>query len=88
MLPLTNYAESHGADIAYRVVGRGRRDIVWMPPFATHLDMQWELPEWRELLDGLAKLGGLSSTINEALACRIGALKESLRIYVAMIFSR
>ena len=57
MIPETLYAESRGADIAYRVVGEASRDIVLsMGPFS-HLDLYWDLPEHRGFLERLARLG-------------------------------
>jgi pimeloyl-ACP methyl ester carboxylesterase len=40
----TRYASSDGASIAYQVVGGGPIDVVLVPGFATHLELQWELP--------------------------------------------
>jgi hypothetical protein len=58
-VPPTNYASSHQADIAFRIQGRGERDIVFMMPFASHLDMLWDLPEYRNFVEELCSLGRL-----------------------------
>ena len=42
MIPETHYAQSSGAEIAYRVVGEGPRDILFTLAFASHLDLLWE----------------------------------------------
>ena len=42
--PETRYAPSDGASIAYQVVGDGPLDVVLVLGFATHLELQWELP--------------------------------------------
>lgn len=57
MIPETLYAQSKGADIAYRVLGEGPRDIVLSMGFMSHLDLYWELPENVEFLERLAGLG-------------------------------
>ena len=57
MIPETLYAQSKGADIAYRVLGEGPRDIVLSMGFMSHLDLYWELPENVEFLEHLAALG-------------------------------
>ena len=57
MIPSTRYADSQGVEIAYKIVGEGPRDIVISMPGPTHLDMLWELPEYLELMDQIARLG-------------------------------
>ncbi len=57
MIPETLYAQSRGADIAYRILGEGPRDIVLSMGFMSHLDLYWELPENVEFLEHLADLG-------------------------------
>ena len=57
MIPETLYAQSNGADIAYRVLGEGPRDIVLSMGFMSHLDLYWELPENVEFLEHLTELG-------------------------------
>jgi hypothetical protein len=63
MIPPTLYAQSRGADIAYKILGDGLRDIVMSPAFASHLDAFWELPENAEFLDRLSGLGRLTDTV-------------------------
>jgi pimeloyl-ACP methyl ester carboxylesterase len=58
VLPSTRYTQSHGADIAYKVVGQGPRDIVFNLAIS-HLDMLWELPEWADVVTQLAHWGRL-----------------------------
>jgi class 3 adenylate cyclase len=41
MQPVTRYVESNGAHIAWQVVGDGPVDLVVIPGFASHLDLQW-----------------------------------------------
>ena len=43
--PKTSYANNDGVNIAYQVVGDGSLDLVYVPGFISHLDLQWTLPE-------------------------------------------
>ncbi|MDX1511855.1 MAG: adenylate/guanylate cyclase domain-containing protein, partial [Nitriliruptorales bacterium] len=53
--PRTRYAESDGARIAYQVIGEGERDVVIIPGFVSHVDLNWDLrPEFRAFLEGTA----------------------------------
>ena len=46
--PLTGYARrADGVSIAYQVLGEGPVDVINVPGFMSHLDMQWANPEWR-----------------------------------------
>jgi class 3 adenylate cyclase len=45
--PPTRYARSGGARIAFQVTGEGPPDIVLVVGPASHLDLQWEDPEFR-----------------------------------------
>lgn len=49
---------SDGIDIAYKVIGDGPVDLVYVPGFVTHLDLEWGLPHfaWLEQLDGIARV--------------------------------
>jgi serine/threonine-protein kinase len=42
MTTLVRYAESEGARIAYQVTGRGPLDLVLVPGFVSHLELDWE----------------------------------------------
>jgi DNA-binding SARP family transcriptional activator/pimeloyl-ACP methyl ester carboxylesterase len=57
--PRTHYVESGGVHIAYQVLGRGTRDIVFVPGAMSHLDLLWEDPETAGFFQRLAKLGRL-----------------------------
>lgn len=57
MIPPTRYARSEGADIAYKVLGAGPRDIVVSLAFASHLEVFWELPENADFIERLSRLG-------------------------------
>jgi class 3 adenylate cyclase/pimeloyl-ACP methyl ester carboxylesterase len=45
--------------IAYRVVGDGPIDLVYVQGAATHLDVQWELPAYRRYCERLAEFSRL-----------------------------
>jgi class 3 adenylate cyclase len=53
-MPETKYARAGDAHIAYQVFGHGETDLVWMPHWATHIEMLWEEPLAAAFLQGLA----------------------------------
>jgi pimeloyl-ACP methyl ester carboxylesterase/class 3 adenylate cyclase len=53
-VPETRYAKSGDVNIAYQVVGDGPFDLVYVPPFVTNLELQWEDPTERRYLERLA----------------------------------
>ena len=69
------FARSGEVDIAYRVVGDGPIDLVYVQGAATHLDTYWELPAFRRFCERLGEFTlwrqGMSL---EVLALRGGAL--------------
>jgi hypothetical protein len=38
------YAKAGGVDIAYRVVGEGPLDLVWVPGLFSNIEIEWENP--------------------------------------------
>ena len=40
----TRYALSGDIHIAYQLVGDGPFDLVFVPGFVTHMELQWRLP--------------------------------------------
>ena len=50
---------SGDVDIAYRVVGDGPVDLVYVQGAFTHLDVLWELPEFRRYCERLAEFSRL-----------------------------
>lgn len=55
----TRYALSGDVRIAYQVTGDGVIDLVYVPGFATHLELQWQLPglgAWFETLGSYCRL--------------------------------
>jgi class 3 adenylate cyclase len=59
-MPETQYARSaDGTFIAHQVVGDGPVDVVFVPGFVWHLEIQWEHPESVRVLEALAGVGRL-----------------------------
>ncbi|MEP7019193.1 MAG: alpha/beta fold hydrolase [Pseudonocardiales bacterium] len=60
MPPGTKYVTSvGGVSIAYQVVGDGPFDLVFVPGFISHLDLQWADPRVARFLDKLASFSRL-----------------------------
>jgi class 3 adenylate cyclase len=57
--PKTRYALSGEFSIAYQVVGEGDLDLVYMPGFASHLEVFWEEPRYSRFLHRLASFSRL-----------------------------
>jgi len=54
-VPPIQYAESDGLSIAYQVFGSGRQDLVVIPGIVTHMEVNWEVPEYARMLRQLAQ---------------------------------
>jgi pimeloyl-ACP methyl ester carboxylesterase/DNA-binding winged helix-turn-helix (wHTH) protein len=54
-----HYAVSDGLQIAYQVTGGGGRDIVLVPGFVSHLELDWAEPRHAGFLDRLGSFGRL-----------------------------
>ncbi len=52
--PETRYARSGDVHIAYQVAGEGPFDLVFVPGFVTHMELQWKLPGFQDFLTDLA----------------------------------
>jgi pimeloyl-ACP methyl ester carboxylesterase/class 3 adenylate cyclase len=59
MPPETRYAKSGEINIAYQVVGSGPFDLVFVPGFISHLDLQWADPRIARFLEKLASFSRL-----------------------------
>jgi pimeloyl-ACP methyl ester carboxylesterase len=57
--PETRYAISDGSHIAYQIVGDGPLDLVFGPPFITHVELFWEEPRAARFLRRLASFSRL-----------------------------
>src|SRR5437763_12188977 len=54
MYAATRYARSGDVHIAYRVFGDGPRDIVVIPGTISHVELYWEFPPNRQILNRLS----------------------------------
>src|SRR5438876_3272503 len=59
MPPQTHYAKSGEVNIAYQVVGDGPLDLVFVPGFISHLDLQWADPRIARFREKLASFSRL-----------------------------
>ena len=51
--PQTQYAESDDLSIAYQVFGHGAIDLLFVPGIASHIEMNWEDPDYARMLRAL-----------------------------------
>src|SRR4051794_2904881 len=58
-MPETAYTKSGDVNIAYQVVGDGPLDLVLVPGFVSHLDLDWEEPGYSHFLMRLASFSRL-----------------------------
>jgi len=58
-IPATRYARSGGVNIAYQVSGEGPLDLVLVPGFVSHLDLDWEEPRSAHSLRRLSSFSRL-----------------------------
>jgi len=59
MAPVTRYAQSAGASIAYQVVGEGPLDVLFLTGWITQVEQLWEAPANRRFLERLTRFGRL-----------------------------
>jgi pimeloyl-ACP methyl ester carboxylesterase len=55
----TRYALSGDIHIAYQLVGDGPFDLVFVPGFVTHMELQWRLPGFEQFLTDLGSFSRL-----------------------------
>ncbi len=55
----TSYARNGDVNIAYQVVGDGPLDLLFIPPFVSHLDLYWAAPETAAFFSRLASFSRL-----------------------------
>jgi pimeloyl-ACP methyl ester carboxylesterase len=60
MIPVTKYAVSNGVHIAYQVFGRGPRELIFVPGWASHIEYAWEEPRAARFLE---RLGSFSRVV-------------------------
>jgi pimeloyl-ACP methyl ester carboxylesterase len=59
-VPVTHYAKSGDAHVAYQIFGSGPTDLVFVPGFVSHIENYWEHPD---LARGLLRLGSFARVI-------------------------
>jgi pimeloyl-ACP methyl ester carboxylesterase len=57
--PETRYAKSGDIHIAYQAVGKGPLDLVLVPGFISHVELQWQNPRLAHMLQRLASFSRL-----------------------------
>src|SRR4029079_17199797 len=55
----TRYALSGDVHIAYQVTGEGPFDLVFVPGFVTHMELQWKMPGFGAFLENLGSFARL-----------------------------
>ena len=53
------FARSGDVHVAYRSVGEGPIDLVYVQGASTHLEIEWELPQFRRYCERLAEFSRL-----------------------------
>ena len=53
-VPETSYASCGDLSLAYQVFGDGAIELVFVGPFATHVELFWTQPEFKAFFDQLA----------------------------------
>ena len=59
MLPQTRYAKSGDVNIAFQVLGQGPPDLVYVPGWASNIEIFWEEPSFARFLKRLASFSRL-----------------------------
>jgi len=59
MIPDIRYARNGDVSIAYQVLGNGPIDLVYVPPFVSNLELQWQEPQQARYLQRLAAFSRL-----------------------------
>jgi pimeloyl-ACP methyl ester carboxylesterase/class 3 adenylate cyclase len=59
MAPKTRYVDNHGVNIAYQVSGEGPLDLVCVPGFISHLELEWTNPWQVAYFQGLMRFSRL-----------------------------
>jgi class 3 adenylate cyclase/alpha-beta hydrolase superfamily lysophospholipase len=54
MAPITRYARSGDANVAYQVIGEGPLDLLFLPGWISQVEQLWEAPAVRRFLERLA----------------------------------
>src|SRR5205823_5449315 len=78
----TKYAQNGDIHIAYRTIGDGPLDLVWITGAMTNLDVMWEDPDYRRFCERLASFSRLILFDKRGMGLsdrvRIGTLEERM----------
>jgi len=69
MKPDIRFTWNDGFAIAYQVIGRGRQDLVYLPGFASNVDIQWDIPIYARFLERLASFSRLIVIDRRGVGC-------------------
>ena len=69
MKPDVRYTWNDGFALAYQVIGRGPQDLVYLPGFASNVDLMWDIPIYRAFLERLASLCRLITVDRRGVGC-------------------
>jgi class 3 adenylate cyclase len=58
VIPRTRYATTDGGMVAYQVIGEGP-DLIYLPNWTSHVELQWEEASYARFLHGLASFSRL-----------------------------
>lgn len=59
MRPRTGFARNGDVRIAYQIVGDGPLDLVFTPPYISHVDLWWMIPETSRFMEQLSSFSRL-----------------------------
>jgi class 3 adenylate cyclase len=80
--PPVEYAQSGDVHVAYRIIGDGPFDLVWVSGAVTNLDALWEIPEYRRFCERLASFSRLITFDKRGMGLsdrvRFGTLEERM----------
>ncbi len=68
-IPETRYARSGDVSIAYQVTGDGPFDVVFIPPFTSHVELAWGVPTIAAFNRRLASFAGSFALTSAERAC-------------------
>src|SRR5438105_6359507 len=57
--PPIRYTKAGDVSIAYRVMGEGPLDLIWVPGLFSHIEIEWENPGWARIFQRLASFSRL-----------------------------
>jgi pimeloyl-ACP methyl ester carboxylesterase len=57
--PRTQYAKSGELSIAYKVIGDGPIDLVFVPGYISHVELAWDIPQTARIIERLASFSRL-----------------------------